>query len=398
MHGANICKHKPEIPPFQPILFSDTRENANLILFFPQVAWSFTYKFGGGGVARADDSDRLIQEVLSELGWDEDPKKIANKVKQLDRGLPAEDEFTAICSWLGKARLVHKLDQHQAPAESRDLYQVPDLLVEFAHTGPVLIEVKSKTKQTLSFRPNYLERLDAYAQLLNMPLLIAWKHHGIWVLFERRHLAKAQKNFNISFGEAMKENLLGILAGDVAYKIASGAGIHIRCKKEELISQEENDGTVTEQWQMRIDKVGFMISGGEPVDHLDPDVTTLFTTWDLSEQQSHSDTHIHMHFVAGDDDGMMFGHMALTHLLNWTLPQDAAINWRHAIRRESVVSKMTNFRQALQRAMEQKIVRLILHQQPQTWPDFLPKSTDSNGNSSPSMTGGTDADLSGSAL
>lgn len=68
-----------------------------------------------------DDSDRLIQEVLSDLGWDEDPKKVADKVKRLDQGLPAEDEFTAICSWLGKAHLLHKLDQHQAPSSSRDL-------------------------------------------------------------------------------------------------------------------------------------------------------------------------------------------------------------------------------------------------------------------------------------
>eukprot|EP00657_Telonema_sp_P-1_P010305 TRINITY_DN4667_c0_g1_i1.p1 TRINITY_DN4667_c0_g1~~TRINITY_DN4667_c0_g1_i1.p1 ORF type:complete len:108 (+),score=39.45 TRINITY_DN4667_c0_g1_i1:224-547(+) len=76
-----------------------------------------------------DDSDRLIQEVLSELGWDEDPKTIANKVRQLDQGLPAEDEFTAICNWLGRARLVHKLDQHQAPVASRNFYQVPDCLL-----------------------------------------------------------------------------------------------------------------------------------------------------------------------------------------------------------------------------------------------------------------------------
>ena len=44
------------------------------------------------------DGGRLIQEVLSELGPDEDLKKIAT------------DEFTSICSRLGKARLVHKLD------------------------------------------------------------------------------------------------------------------------------------------------------------------------------------------------------------------------------------------------------------------------------------------------
>ena len=327
----------------------------------------------GAKMTATDDSDRLIPEVLSELGWNDDPKKVADQVKQLDQGLPAEDEFTAICSWLGKAHLLHKLDQHQAPSSSRDLYQVPDLLAEFEQSGPVLIEVKSKTKQTLSFTPRYLDRLRAYAHLVKMPLLIAWKHHGIWVLFDIQHFTKAQKNFNITFGDAMKENLLGVLAGDVAYKIASGAGVRFSCKKEQLIATEENEGTVTEQWQMRIDEVGFMITDGKMVDELDPDVTTLFTTWDLSEQQSHSDTHIDLRFVASDDDGMMFGHMALTHLLHWTLPQGETINWRHAIRRDTVVSNMTNFRRALERALEQKVVHIIIHQQPHTWPHFIPK-------------------------
>ena len=331
----------------------------------------------GACMTETDDSDRLIQEVLSELGWNDDPKKVADKVRRLDQGLPAEDEFTAICSWLGKARLVHKLDQHQAPTNSRDLYQVPDLLVEFEHSGPVLIEVKSKAKPTLSFAPHYLDKLNANAQLVGMPLLIAWKHHVLWVLFEIQHLAKAQRNFNISLGNAMKENLLGVLAGDVAYKIASGAGVRISCKKEQLIDTEEDGGTVTEQWQMRIDEVGFMITGGKMVDELDPDVTTLFTTWDLSERQTPSDTHIDLRFVADNDDGMMFGHMALTHLLHWTLPQGEAINWRHAIRRDSVVSNMTNFQRALERALEQKVVHIILHQQPHTWPHFIPKPADS---------------------
>lgn len=329
----------------------------------------------GTMMTKADDSDRLIQEVLSELGWDDDPKKIAEYVRQLDRGLPVEDEFIAICSWLGKARLIHKLDQHQAPAASRDLYQVPDLLVKFENSGPVLIEVKSSAKRKLSFTQRYLDRLKAYAALLDMPLLIAWKHHGIWTLFEIKHLAKARTNFNITHGETMKENLLGVLAGDVAYKIASGAGLRFRCKKEHLVSREEINGAVTEQWQMRIDEVGFMVSGGEPVDHLDVDVTTLFTTWDLSEQQSQGDTHIDLRFVADDDDSMMFGHMALTHLLHWSLPQGTAVNWRHAIRRDAVVSNMTNFRRALDRGLEQKVVHLILNQQPQTWPDFLLKGT-----------------------
>jgi len=307
-----------------------------------------------------------------ELGSDADAKSIANKVRQLDLGLPAEDEFTAVCSWLGKASLIHKLDQLQAPLQSRETYQVPDLLTKFENTGPLLVEVKVKRGQTLSFKPDYLARLEAYAELLNMPLLIAWKHHGLWTLFEARHLAKARQNFNIKFSDALRENLLGVLAGDVAYKIAPGAGIRFRCKKEELLAVEKDGTTISEQWQMRVDEVGFLIANGEAVENLDADVTTLFTTWDLEERQSHNDTHIELHFVAGHD-GMMFGHMALVHLLNWTLPQGGAINWRHAIRRNEVVSSMTNFGRALERALEQKVVRTILHQQPHIWPEFLPR-------------------------
>ena len=321
----------------------------------------------------ADDIDRLIQEVLSHLGLDENPKKIADKVKQLDQGLPKEDEFIAICSWLGRTRLVHKLDQHQVPKASGELYQVPDLLAEFEDGGPVLIEVKSRKKPKLSLKPDYLDRLNAYARLLNMPLLIAWKRYGIWVLFDVQHLAKAQKNFNITFGDAMKENLLGVLAGDVSYDIASGAGLRLRLKKEKLIDRNEADSKSMETWQVRIEEVDFMISDGKPVRNLDPEVQMLFRTWEMSKEETHGDTFIDLRFVANNDNNMMFAHMALTHLLHWSLPEGAAINWRHATRRDKVVSNMTNFRRALELALEQKVVNLILNYIPNTWPRFLPK-------------------------
>ena len=91
-----------------------------------------------------------------------------------------------------------------------------------------------------------------------MPLLVAWKRLGIWALFEARHLIKAKKNFNIRFEVAMTENQLGILAGDVAYKIAPGARVHLRLKKENLLASEETSEGLSEQWHMRVNKVGFM--------------------------------------------------------------------------------------------------------------------------------------------
>ncbi len=317
-----------------------------------------------------DDTDRLIQDVLAELGWASDARRIADKVRQLDRGLPAEDEFMAVCAWLGQTRLIHKLDQHQSPPASRETYQVPDLLADFQSSGPVLIEVKVKRSQTLSFTPEYLGRLNAYADLLGKPLLIAWKFYSVWMLFEVRHLRKARKNFNVRFDQAMRQNLLGVLAGDVSYKIAPGAGIVLECLKEELLETETSGDTTTEQWRMRIDRVRFTASGGQPRDDIHEDVATLFTTWDLEERQTFTPTHIHIAFQAGEE-GMMFGHMALVQLIAWRQQPGEQINWRHAIRRDKVVSSITNFTAALDRALEQDVVTLILHQQPAEVPPFL---------------------------
>ena len=97
----------------------------------------------GDPTADPEDVARLIQDILSELGHGADPTTVAARVRALDRGLPAEDEFSVICSWLGKTRLIHKLDQLQTPPTSRDIYQVPDLLAVFDAGGPFLIEVKA---------------------------------------------------------------------------------------------------------------------------------------------------------------------------------------------------------------------------------------------------------------
>ena len=96
----------------------------------------------------ANDDERLIKEVLAELGRDADPKQIADRVWHLERGLPAEDEFIAVCSWLGKSRPIHKLDQHQTPARSLGDYQVSGLFTLYGNVSPVLVEVKSKKAHT----------------------------------------------------------------------------------------------------------------------------------------------------------------------------------------------------------------------------------------------------------
>lgn len=319
------------------------------------------------------DGARLIQDVLAELGWTADAAAVANGVRRLDIGLPVEDEFSVVCSWLGKCQLLHKLDQQQVPISSRREFQVPDMLAKFStqtSKSPVLIEVKSKKDNVLSFQPDYLQRLQNYADLVGMPLLIAWKFHSLWMLFEARHMKKADKNFNIKMETAMRENLLGSLAGDVAYKIGAGAGVHLRFRKDRLVKTEKTDDGYTEQWVMTIDDVAFTDYEGNRRTDLDGEVQSLFTAWDLEEQEEHSDSQIHLRFLAGKE-GMQFAHTALISLLNWESPHDDRPHWRSLLRKERVTANVASFSAALETAFQQKVVSHVFHMQPHAMPAFL---------------------------
>lgn len=319
------------------------------------------------------DLPRLIQDALAELGYGADAVAVAERVRRLDIGLPVEDEFSVVCAWLGKCQLLHKLDQHQVPVASKKEFQVPDLLAKFStqsSKSPVLIEVKSKKDKLLSFKPEYIGRLQNYADLVGMPLLVAWKFHCLWMLFEVRHMQKTDKNFNITLETAMRENLLGVLVGDVAYKIGAGAGINLRYRKDKLLGTEKTDEGYTEHWAMTINDVSFTDHEGARRTDLDGEVQSLFATWDLEKEEEHTDSHINLHFVAGTE-GMQFAHAALVGLLQWESPQDDRPHWRGLLRKEQVTANIASFSAALDAAMRQKVVSHVFYVQPHAMPDFL---------------------------
>ena len=121
---------------------------------------------------------------------------------------------------------------------SSDAYRVPDLLAVFEYEGkltPALFEVKTTEPSDpatlelgrLTLNRKYL----AYAEMLGLPMLVAWRHRGLWTLFEMRHAQLATVNYKIDFGTALKENLLSILAGDFSYHLAPGTRIKMRIRK-----------------------------------------------------------------------------------------------------------------------------------------------------------------------
>ena len=319
-----------------------------------------------------NDLEQLIHEALEQLGWGAEAGQIAARIWRLNIGLPCEDEFSLVCGWLGCCDVIHKLDQKQTPEKSCEKFQVPDLLAVFNVKGkqvPVLIEVKSKKDKKLSFRPDYMEKLRQYSNVLNLPILKAWKWHGLWTLFELRHMKKASRNYNINLENAMQENLLGILAGDFSYSVNSSAGLHFGLKKEELVSTEETDEGRNEQWKTVINDIYFTDGEGEVVRNLPSTVAQLFATWDLETSELHADTHITISHMASENS-MLFAHMALVRLLNWQTPTEQDIHWRAMLHGSNIVKGIENFRAAIQEAIECKIVRTVINQIPLTEPEF----------------------------
>lgn len=323
-----------------------------------------------------DEIERVIHEALEQLEWDANSSEIAERVKRLNLGLPIEDEFTVLCGWLGQCNLIHKLGQQQYPKSSSNNYQVPDLIAEFKVKEKdvgVCIEVKSSNNNVLSFTPEYLNKLKNYGKLVNLPVLVAWKNkYGIWMLFSLESMKIAVKNHNIKFEDAIKNNLLSILAGDFTYSVKEKSGIHIRFKKEKLINtKKEADGCITENWHMIVDKVSFTNGDGQEVTDLSSNASNAFHSFTLDDEETHTDTHITKHFICNDQHGV-FAHMALVDILNFRLKEGDNIHWRQHLSSEATIESISNYRAGIDECLKKGIIQYVILQQPEYVPEFIP--------------------------
>lgn len=322
---------------------------------------------------KPSDLERLIHESLEQLGWAADANSIAERVHRLNIGLPLEDEFSIICGWLGQCDLVHKLDQQQYPTTSKDTFQVPDLLANFNVRGAgntsILIEVKSCEKNVLSLRPDYVSKLRAYGQLLGLPVLIAWRKHGIWSLVDLDVFSKSNKNFNLNFNDAMRNSLMSKLLGDFSYTPQVNSGVHVSFKKENLIETIETDEGLQENWHMVIDDVYFTNGESEQLRDLSPIAQQLFYSWDLTTTESHSDSHVVMHNTIDEESGM-FAHMALTRLLSFHGREDE-VHWRRHLQHDTAISSILDFRSGIEENLKAGIIKYIFDIEPANVPDFL---------------------------
>lgn len=305
----------------------------------------------------------ILFEAAQAAGWS-NAREIADFARRLERGLPAEDELSVLVHWLGRCKLVHKLDQFPYPPGIWSHYRVPDLLAVFEVDGssvPVLIEVKTCADGVLSWKPDYIGALQSYAALLNLPLLIAWKHQTFWTLFEARHLRKANKNLNISFPQAMSETLLGLLAGDFSFSFRPGAGVHIKIRKLKEADDGGFDGQIEEAYLKNPEGEKHTGEGG---------ILQLFTCVEQEPHLHEDETHATQSFVVPKGNNAEFAHRSLVTLLR-TYGDERRLVWRQVMLKEQLPLILMSPQQAINNGLEAGFIQHKINIQPKTKPEFI---------------------------
>lgn len=312
---------------------------------------------------------RLLYEAAEQLGWT-DPKKIAARAQSLERGLPAEDELCAVFHWLGRCRLAHKLDQAGYPPGSTERYRVPDLLVVFDVNGddvPVLIEVKASNERNLDWSPKFMAAHQRYAALLGLPLLVAWKYHSFWVLFDAAHMQPSPTNHKIKWIDAIKENLLGVLAGDFSFSFREGVGFHMSIKKEGPLEEGNGFRGVIDDAYIA-DPEGNRHNGGGGI-------FQLFLCLDQEATVMETETHAVQSFIISSSEAAEFAHRAMVKLLSTFSASgpNQTVLWRQILARNLLPRIGDGPHQAAQNALEARLLRHVIQQLPRTMPPFLVK-------------------------
>ena len=281
-----------------------------------------------------DRTARRIAEAFAQLGSSASPKRIAERVKQLEKGLPAEDHFMLLLSWLGHCHLIHRLDQLQLPPRKASAYGIPDLLAVFFYEGgetPVLIEVKKTEKAKLVWSEKYLYPLKQYAEVLQLPLLVAvqWQEDGLWTLNDIEVFQKANVSYHLDVKTAMNNSLMCELAGDSLCSMRTGVGMHMTLKKLSE-PKRDADGQIVSM-KAEITDAHFKDANGDRLNSLGMEIHALFMSVDQEVIHEETANAVIQRFVITDKSPSIFAQHVLLFAVRDALSVKRPVEWRKLI-------------------------------------------------------------------
>jgi Holliday junction resolvase len=297
-----------------------------------------------------------------------DPETFVERVKRTHKGLSAEHEFAAIASWLGKCSLITQLDN---VLHSSDQYRAPDFLVVVKRKGkdvPFLVEVKTDSESKLDWRPDYLDSLQAFAMMMNLPLLVAWRHHGLWVLTDSVRFKKKVKNYHLTFDDAVKNSLMSELFGNHWITFAEGFRLELSMR-----IQDQIDTTIEVlpegNYHTTIEAAGVWTNKGK-LNKEDEKSLWWFLIAAMEEEKfDRAGNIITQQFLAKSEGMFNLSDVLMSQLVRGKDDRDA-IDWLTEIRK-GLPTLAVDLDKLLTLALKLGAVRLVLKQAPHYYPDFL---------------------------
>jgi len=326
---------------------------------------------------RGIDKD-MLSKIIPQLGFSTGTDDLLARLDRFMRGLPKEDEFMAMAVWMERCKLIHKLEQEQFPVSSSDKYQVPDFFAIFDHNGqavPVLIEVKASQEQMLPFAKLRLserlyEKLNNYANLVGLPLLIAWKASGYWMLFDIREMERHESAYHIDSSGALKADLMFLLLDSV--HVVPKPGVSFTLVIEDLGPTGPKVST-GEEHILRFHSLRFLDANG---DRITKASWPQFILWMFAEHEEKQNRHgnlVDITFEVPKESSMLPSYALLPLMLfQMRSKEKRPKNWYHVIKEGDFGPfSYSQFKEAMQDGIG-TFVQYVFKVVPQKRPDFLP--------------------------
>jgi Holliday junction resolvase len=297
-----------------------------------------------------------------------DPADLIDKIKRVHKGLSAEHEFAAIAAWLGKCSLLTALDD---VLHSSGKYRVPDFLVIANHEGSdksFLVEVKSTDNEVLDWSAKYLDSLRTFADVMKLPLLVAWKRGKLWTLTDISHFSLNVSAYRLSFETAMKNSLMGVLFGNAWIKFSPEFRLEVKMMVQgdvDVTAELLPEGT----YEFRIEDAGIWGNKGR-LNISDAQNLWWFLVTAASEYKSDVVHGVAIQQYMAESDSMFNLSDVLLAQVLWTVDEEASIDWLATIRK-GLPAAPADLHSVLKNAIDAGAVNYVFHQVPQALPEFL---------------------------
>jgi len=295
---------------------------------------------------------------------------VAQRIQRIRAGLAPEIEFMAAVNWLSNVVVIHRLDQTPMPHYcNTEEVQQPDLLAIVRYEGrlvPVLIEVKTKDDSKLVWREDYLRGLLRYADIVQMPLLVAWKRWHVWALFEVSHFQKKVDAHHVDFNTAMRQTLMGTLFGDALVNVHERFQMFIDAVTDEALPPD--DALIPgARFRFTIQDAGFMIDKKKV--KVSKELSWIFHLAAAKDEVLRTGEHsIRMEFTPDSNSVFSLSHLWFEVATSGLKEQEP--DWEEILRKPLPIS-IGDVRRELSEGMESGIVSHVAIIAPNTMPNFL---------------------------